>query len=66
MRIKHCEKCHSQLTKDGKHYHLTECVENQIQIMRKALNKIRKKGGRFTSAVAVTALIRAGFNEDIE
>ena len=38
----------------------------QIKIMREALNKIRKKGNQLSSAVALTALIRTGFKEDIE
>ena len=30
MTIQFCEKCHSQLTKEGEHYHVTECITKQI------------------------------------
>jgi len=43
MSIKHCKKCHSQLDINGRHYHVTDCVNKQLD----KLDMIERK---FTSS----------------
>jgi len=43
MGIKFCEECHSQLDGNGRHYHVTDCVNkklDRLEILEKALQKI--------------------------
>lgn len=39
---KYCEKCHSQLSSDGEHYHLTHCVVKELQLLREIHQRARQ------------------------